>query len=214
MQLMPPSARRRHAHLIATTTRLIATTTTAAATMYESIAEAGGEPTLVSTRDLQLAAAAAPTLLDYARAWDREAWPEQTAGEAIDAEHSAARRAIVAAAEDAIASAAPEQAWHEIDLPPEVLDGASADQHMPVLAAVALLDAEIDPQSVCDIADQADISPTELIGEAIDIAASSACLTLLSVHTLAADDPSAAAEAAVAATTSLATVVKLASLDV
>lgn len=218
-----PASRRRHAHLIATASQIAAEAAQAATAIFRPIAATPDGPVAVSGRELVLLAAGAAARLDHAAQLDGARWAAEAAAEDADRSRAALERAVIAAAEDAV-----ERADLDADLDTEAepvepvarpavweLTAEDGARLAPAAAVETLLGLEeAVPHAVREIAERFGVPPADLLADAATTHTASACLAFKQAAEMVADDPSAAAQLALAAIPSLVEAVNMASHDV
>ncbi|WP_062214684.1 hypothetical protein [Streptomyces sp. NBRC 109706] len=210
----PPAARRRNTHLIATCAQLIAEIGHAAAEVYNTVAGAGGEPVVVSGREIYMLGITAATRLDRATQMDRDQWAAISRSEEADSQRAARERAVLAEVEQLL-DMEPDTAAEPVARPavPEMTAQQGAAL-APAGAIDALLGEEVTPGRVRTVAAEFEVPVAELLAGAIVQHTASACIALQEAAGRAPTDPSAGAELALAATPHLVDAVRIASLDV
>ncbi|MFI8201136.1 hypothetical protein ACIF6K_32210 [Streptomyces sp. NPDC085942] len=209
-----PARRRRHARLIAALTTLIGVCAEAAGEVYEPIATAppAQEGVAVETLTCTRAALTAPLLLDMARSEDDARWPDGVVREDAVARRTYAARCALAEAQDAVHRPGPDRGPVPL---PTIGQGAMMDLVEAGDEVVARW--REDPAEaaalVLELTAGGELAVEEVLDAAVDAAAVTGLLALSEARTVAATDPSAAAELCLAATPHLALAVTLAGAD-
>lgn len=210
---LAPSRRRRHARLIAMATTLVAECAQAASAVYEPVAAANTMDEAVPLNLLPFLAlkSSAGTRLEQARADDRKRCPADTQAETRAAQRTAARRRVIAEAEEVLQSAddqSERSLIHAMDPAQSATIGCGPD-----LLRVLEDAPDTIPDYLTELAADGEYTAEEALDDAVETALIAAQLLIHDAPTSAEEDPSLAAETALEAARHLALAVRVASMD-